>query len=456
MGSSICPRIQLTLLTAIGLGGPLAVATHIDRTRKITRRLTSQLSIFVRSRVAFLGLMIAAAFVKALLSFVAPASYTLKDIVAWIDGSVSLGPWIALDAQIYHFWRSLTMSSVPAAGWWLAPPSAMSVDLQLLSFLLRLPSLILDIGVAVALYFLVRKYASPPQARFASLLWFLNPYTVLAVEMLAVPDIAAAFLTVLSVIFLYRQRVVTASVFLAVGITIKLYPILLLPPILVYCRNRLRTSQKSELALVSVSMLGLAGYLLWDFQLGATLVVFVLTEYTPVTQPMSALFENIVATSISPAAIALIGLYFSIWLLGKRASISDTILPTFLIYYVFSDPYPQYYVWALPFMILDVTLFKRRHLALLTVFLVAVVSDWFLSSAGFLTPSGYSLLLFPLAGRNLPWYSQVIGSFLKSSATNVLLMPLLYSGLAALTFIYALEVIRQWFKPEPVEPEPYN
>jgi hypothetical protein len=434
----------------------LVAAILIDSTRKFTRRLTFVLSIFVRNRTAFLAMMIAAAFVKALLSFIAPASYTLKDIVAWIDGSVSLGPWIALDAQIYHLWRYVAMSSVPAASWWSAAPGAMSMDLQLLSFFLRLPSFILDIGVAIALYLLVTKYASPAQARFASLLWFLNPYTVLAVEMLAVPDIAVAFLTVLSVIFLYRQRVVTASVFLAVGITIKLYPILLLPPILVYCRSRLRTSQKSELALVFISLLGLAGYLLWDFQLGATLVVYVLTEYTPVTQPMSALFEHIVATSISPAAFALIGLYFSIWLLGKRASISDTILPTFLIYYVFSDPYPQYYVWALPFMILDVALLKRRHSAILTVFFAAVVADWFVSSAGFLTPSGYSLLLFPLNGQNLPWYSQAIGSFLKSSATNVLLMPLLYSGLAALTFIYALEVIRQWFKPEQGELEPYN
>jgi hypothetical protein len=395
-----------------------------------------------------------AAVVKALVSLVAPASYPLKDIVAWIEGSVALGPWIALDAQIYQFWRSLTMSSVPAATWWLTPPSAMPSDLQLLSFLLRLPSLVLDACVVIALYILVAKYGSSRQARFASLLWFLNPYTVLAVEMLAVPDIASTFLTVLSVVFLYRQRAVAASLFLAAGIAIKLYPILLLPPILVYCRSRLRISRRSELALVCVSMLGLAGYLLWDFQLGARLVVYVLTEYTPLTQPMSALFEHIVATSISPVAVALIVLYFSIWLLGKQASISDTILPTFLIYYVFSDPYPQYYVWALPFMILDIALLRRRHLVILILFLTAIGADWFLSSAGFLTPSGYSLLLFPLSGQNLPWYSQAVGSFLRSSATSVLLVPLLYSGMAALTFIYALEVIHQWFKAEPQEPKP--
>jgi Gpi18-like mannosyltransferase len=420
--------------------------------RRIASGTSYQFSIFVRSRTAFLVLMAAAVIAKLLLSAFAPASYSLKDIIAWIDGSVSLGPWVALDAQIYDFWRSFTLSDATASSWWLASPATMSSNLRLLSLLLRLPSLMFDVGIAIVLYFLVAKHASARQARFASLLWFLNPYTTMAVELLAVPDAAVAFLTVVAVFLFDRKRIVLGSLFLAIGIAVKLYPILLLPAMLVYLRYRLATRRRSEFALIFLSLLGLAGYLAWDFQLGAALVVYVLTEYTPVTQPLNALFDYIVATHISPAAIALIGLYFGIWLFCKSSQITDTILPIFLVYYVFSTPYPQYYIWALPFMILDIVLLRRRHLAVLTVFLAFVCGYWFLSSAGFLTPSGYSLLLFPLDAQNLPWYSQGIVSFMKSSVTGVLLVPVLYAGLAAMTFIYALEIIPYWLKVEDSKP----
>jgi len=392
--------------------------------------------------------------VKILLSALAPASYSLREIVAWVEASVSVGPWVTLDTQIYHFWRSVTLSDATGADWWLAPPTTMPNDLRVLSLLLRLPSFMFDVAIAITLYFLVMERASTREARLASLLWFLNPYTVFAVEMLGVPDVATLFLTVLAVTFFYKKRIVLASLFLAAGIAIKLYPILLLPPILLYCRRRLEIRCRSELAFIFLSFLGLVGYLTWDFQLGSALVIYVLTEYTSVTQPMSALFEYIVATQISPAAIVLIVLYFAIWLFGKAGQITDVILPVFLVYYTFSNPYPQYYVWALPFLILDIILVKRRHITFLTALLAFVFVSWFSSSAGFLTPSGYSLLLIPLEAQNLPWYSQSIRSFLQSSTNSALLMPLVYAGLSAMTFIYALEIIRYWFRAETGEPQP--
>jgi len=416
--------------------------------RKIGRVVSYWFSIFVRSRTAFLVLMIAAALFKLLLSSLAPASFSLREIIRWVEVSVSVGPWVTLDAQIYSFWRTVTLSKATAVDWWSTAPTAMSSDLRLLSLLLRLPSFIFDAAIAIALYSFVLEFASKRGARLASLLWFLNPYTLFAVEMLGVPDVATAFLSLLAVTFLCKRRIILASLFLAGGIAIKFYPVLLLPPILLYCRRILKTERGSELALVSLSLLGLAAYLTWDFQFGSALVIYVLTEYTSVTQPMSELFQYIAATRISPAAVVLIVLYFAIWLLAKTDRITDLILPVFLIYYTFSDPYPQYYVWALPFLVLDIVLLKRRHLGLLTMLLAFVFGYWFISSNGFLTPSGYSLLLLPLDGSSLPWYSQLIRSFLKSSSTSYLLAPLLYAGLGATTFIYALEIMRFWFRPK--------
>jgi hypothetical protein len=396
--------------------------------------------------------MAAAGLLRLLLMAQAPATDSLRDIVRWVEGSVQLGPWVTLEAGIYHFWRSVTLSNAKASDWWSAPPGNMPSTLQLLSLLLRLPSFIFDVAIAITLYFVVTKHASPREGRYASLLWFLNPYTLFAVEMLGVPDVAALFLTVLAVALLHRQRIILAGLFLAAGIAIKLYPILLIPPVLLYCKRRLEIRRRSELALMLLSLLGLAVYLTWGFQ--GIPAAALLTEYTPVTQPFSELFVYIMGTGISPAAIALIVVYFAIWLLARVRQIADVILPVFLVYYAFSNPHPQYYVWALPFLILDIVLVERRHLNLLTATYALVLLYWFLSSAGFPTPSGYSLLFFPLQGQNLPWYSQAIKSFLASSANSYLLMPLLYPVLAAVIFIYALEIVRYWFRSETGESQP--
>jgi hypothetical protein len=96
---------------------------------------------------------------------------------------------------------------------------------------------------------------------------------------------------------------------------------------------------------------------------------------------------------------------------------------------------------------LDVVLVERRHLKLLAILILILFGNWFYFSHGFVTPNGYSLLLIPLQGTNLPWYSDAINYLLKSSN---LAYTVLNASLYATTFIYGLEIIRGWsrFRPE--------
>lgn len=195
-----------------------------------------------------------------------------------------------------------------------------------------------------------------------------------------------------------------------------------------------------------VVLVGVAGYLSWLFPSGDyNLIAFI--TYSSVTQPISSLFVFLAGPSsgnLSVAPVVLIVLYFVMWLFAKKAPITSTIMPILLVYYVFSNPYPQYFIWALPFQILDIVLIKRRRALLLTVLLLLVLGSSFLLFAGFLTPSGYSLLLIPLQVPHLPWYSQILKSYLNSSL-NQLLIPVVLSALYATTLIYALEIVRSWF-----------
>lgn len=392
--------------------------------------------------------------VKLLISAVAPASMDLRDTVQYVilANPIPFGPWMTLDSYLFSLWQFITSTPIVPGQWWNTPPPAMSANLQLLSLLFRLPPFIFDLAIAIVLYFSVARQHSVGLGRLACLLWYVNPYTLFAVELLGVPDVAAAFFTLCAIIALVRGRTVIGSVSLALGIALKLYPILLLPPILIYLHRKIGTPISRRIIIVAAALVGLAAYVSWVFPSGvANLFLY---EYSPVTQTLSLYIPyQPTGVRVSAATLFLVLLYFAIWRFANSSNITDFILPVFLTYFTFTLLYPQYVIWALPFLTLDIVLVKRRRVLLLGLLLTCCFAYWFIRSLAFLTPSGYSLLLFPLSGNNLPWYLQALNSFLKANAVGVVVLPVIEATLYGITFIYALEVIRGWFTTTLSNPE---
>ena len=134
--------------------------------------------------------------------------------------------------RIVNVWKSITGLD---PNLWVSSPPSSSSSMLLLGALVRLPTLVFDIGVAGALYFVAKQIgASTRVARLTCLAWLLNPYATFAVEMIGTPDIAATFMTVIMALFLLRKKLVYAGLALAAGTALKLYPILLLPMALAY------------------------------------------------------------------------------------------------------------------------------------------------------------------------------------------------------------------------------
>ena len=90
-------------------------------------------------------------------------------------------------------------------------------------------------------------------------------------------------------------------------------------------------------------------------------------------------------------------------------------------------------------------LLKRRRVILFAIFYTLAFAQWFFTSSAFLRPSNYSLLMIPLAGDILPWYSPAVTSLLEDYA-SILLLPLLSSGFYACLLVYAVDVARAWFR----------
>lgn len=399
----------------------------------------TSLSDLVRNRNAFLALVSVVAVLKLLYCAVAPASFDLQYIAEFGTRHFPIGPWISLYPPLYL----PSVSDATLLHEWAAAPPITSLNFMVLSLLFRLPIFVFDIATMVALYYTGKHLSSSVSGRLASLIWFANPYSLFAIELLGVPDVAATLLMIVAVNLLVSRRFVLSGVFLGLGIWVKFYPILLLPAILLFA-PRYGASRKYNGAILCFGLIGLAGYLGWV--LPPTFAIEPLTQYSPVTQ----LLPFIGGPSwFSGASFVMLLFYCLLGLFAKRAkSALGTMLLTLLVYYALSNPFPQYLAWAIPLMALDVASANRSRALLFAITYVLAFAQWFLTSA-LLTPSGYSALMIQITaqfGGNLPWYSKMIGNFLGSETVRSMVLPLVSSAFFASILVYAFEIVSSWFQ----------
>ena len=315
----------------------------------------------------------------------------------------------------------------------------MDLSMQLISLLFRLPIFIFDLATAIALYYAGKTMASPIEGRLASLIWFANPLSLLSIELLGVPDVVPTFLVLVAVILLISRRPLLCGVCLGVSVWIKFYPILLLPPLLLYAHTH-GVSWRRKSAIMVPGLVGLVGYLSW------ILLPFGLTylrNYTPVTQPL----EVVGGFVVNGMAFALIFFYCLVALFAKRINLIALLLATLLVFYFSSSLtiyHLQYLTWSFPLMALDIALLKRSRAVLFVIFNALAFALSFFVSSAFLTPSGYSLVMIPLGGSNLPWYSQAVTTLLQSFSVT-LLLPFVSSSLVACILVYVVDLARSWF-----------
>jgi len=385
----------------------------------------------------FLALIVMIAVLKLFLSAIVPASFDLRDTITLVSsGRAPVGPWLALYPPLYD----QTASNFTQLGvWWLASPSSMDFNLRIISTLFRLPVFAFDLATAVVLYYVGKRMASANEGRLASLIWFVNPFTLFGIELLGVPDIVATFLVVVAFSLFISRRIVLGGAVLALGTWMKFFPVLLLPPLLLYAHAD-GISWKPKMTLLGLGLIGLAGYLSWILPVGLGTY---LTTYSPITQPLPFVAGQ---NAVNGSAFFLILFYCLLLLFAKRTKkLITLLLPTLLIYYAVSNPSFQYLIWAMPLMALDIALVNRSRALFYAFFSALAFTTWFFVSFAFLTPSGYSLLAIPLGGSDLPWYSRAVTTLLENRSVYVLLVPLVSSSLYASILAYAVDVARSWF-----------
>jgi Gpi18-like mannosyltransferase len=259
---------------------------------------------------------------------------------------------------------------------------------MLFNSIVKIPFLISDIAIGFLLYKIVEELTNNKElAEKAALFWFLNPFVIWVSAVWGMWDTLPALFSLAAFYFLLKKRISLSAVCLSLGVALKLYPVLFLVPIGVFLfkSNSAGNKFKSILQFFSVflvtTILLFLPYLstitsffnasleLNPVATGALTnqlthpVAFGLTYWSLfqlnqlINLPVTSGFVSFVSIfSVGLVAAALLFIYFQTSKMTFQKPAYDLalvmvlpLLALFLSYRIISE---QWFVWALPFLVI--------------------------------------------------------------------------------------------------------
>lgn len=297
------------------------------------------------------------------------------------------------------------------------------LDFNLHLLLLKLPYLIPELLVS---YFLYKLFDSKKDKMLALTLWLFNPITLYATYIMAQYDVIAVLFTVIALLFIKDKKIFWAALFLGIGAAFKIYPLLLLPA-LVVIPNKFADKLKIlalgviPYILVVLPYLSSQGYRSSALMAGQTLKSF----FAQI--PISG------GESIILYPFLLIFLYIVFYY--QKADLQNIwkrFLIILLTFFVFTHYHPQWFVWITPFFIIDLVYSKMKHILLIMLVLISFFGSlWFFESS---LTVGIFAPIFP------ELYEQPnIWKILNINVDTILLRSLLQTLFASVATFYLIK-----------------
>ncbi|MFZ5366025.1 MAG: hypothetical protein ACOZBZ_01910 [Patescibacteria group bacterium] len=220
-------------------------------------------------------------------------------------------------------------------------------------FLLKLPYLFFDLGIALLLL---------KEGKGKFLLWIFNPLAFYSSFMVGQFDVIPVFFVILGLYLAASGRKNWAVVSLGIGGSLKLFPLLFLPLfVLIMGKNNW---EKAKLA-----VLGILPYSLTILPFLSSPAFRQVVLFSNQSQKM--LFMGL---PVSGAETIYVFVFFLVmlWLwvgYGKR-QISDLwkyVLVTLLLFFSVTHYHPQWFLWVTPFLIWELTENNFRHVAIVVI-----------------------------------------------------------------------------------------
>lgn len=406
------------------------------------------------SRTQVLIILVAAYLVKAYAMTATPSSLELSYFITHIliphsiEGAT---PYGLLLRGIVNLWKMLPVDHPAVASFWTESTFSPSFSAYLLVFLVKLPILIVDIivGATIFWYLRVRK---PEAANFGLLLWALNPYVLVFNEMWGPVDLVPAALMFASVAMMQgKDRLGPSVASWILSVASKLFPLMILPAFLGI--NNIRSKRVRLCVFLVSGAIGVTLYAYWLMAAGYQPWI-TLREQGIVTQYFDEFYMSTIYVTtlymegsnhvLGLGTVALI--IVSVLILEKwprdPATLMDACIVILLTFFVFASWFPQFLLWVIPFLTVDIALRKRNILYTLVI----LSSATFISIIGFyyyITSNWTAFFFIPADSQFLQSAMQILGNFAQSELVTELGGPLARSAFSVTCLVYVLRVIEE-------------
>ena len=313
-------------------------------------------------------IVLTAILTKSFLAAITPSSFDFINIVygtlfvsngAWFQGPYTFS--VIFMNLFYRLWLLIPIDHNWIYSDHVFIPSASGF---LLLFMFKLPLLVLDILTSLLIYKCVSLLTTSKRlATFAMLVWLLNPYLTVAIEMDGTIDIISTFLIVWATYLFICNRHAVSGVVLAVATMARFYPIFLIPffAFFVLKERRIRnfclmiTAYFASLAAAVIPFVATYGTdflnTLYQLPAGGNKEFIWFFGF----RPSVASTSGTEISSVMTVSTVLGLLVWRVWKTDRRL-ILDVILIV-LITYVGLSHFNRYYtIWVVPFLTMDLAM----------------------------------------------------------------------------------------------------
>lgn len=247
----------------------------------------------------------------------------------------------------------------------LAPVSHFSILFNLQLLLLKLPYLLFDVSIGLLL---LRLFKSERDSKVAFLFWIFNPINLYATYMMGQFDIIPTFFLVLSIYFASKSKLNMAALALGGGIAFKIFPVFLVIPLIILGKTFFDKIKLLGLTVVPylLSILPFIGSS--NFR----------SEALFASQNDKSLYASLPVSggeSIMLFPASLILFYLLIWRKIDESSLWKLYLIPLLLFFIFTHYHPQWLIWLIPFLIMDLTLDRFKNI----LPILLILGSWLLS-----------------------------------------------------------------------------
>jgi hypothetical protein len=235
--------------------------------------------------------------------------------------------------------------------------------------LIKFPYFLFDIAAA---FVIAQLFEERRKKLLAFALWMFNPISIYATYMMGQFDMIPAFFTIVSLYYAQKNKLYLSVIALGIGAAFKLYPLFLLPPLLLLAKRW----ESRSLVLIAA----LAPYILTvlpfiqSHGFRATALLAGLTQKTLYAQIPVSGGESLL---LFPMLLVLLFIVFfysknTLDLLWQKQFI------ILLLFFILTHFHPQWLVWLTPFLIIELVNTNFKHLKVVLLLLIPYILSLFL------------------------------------------------------------------------------